>query len=89
MHLFFFLIYGRIFYETLESYVQSPDVMKIPYYETSPEGTSLAQSIGYELRDISIHNTRAFFNEEMIMLFLINYEKAFAYAFVLHLKKVF
>ena len=65
----FFLIYGRIFYKALESYVQSPDVMKIPYYETSPEGTSLAQSVGYELRDISSHNTRAFFNEEMIMLF--------------------
>ena len=57
----FFLIYGRIFYETLESCVQPPAIMKIRCYETSPAGIGLAQKAGYELVDISNHNTRTFF----------------------------
>lgn len=53
--------YGMSFYETLESCVQPPAIMKIRCYETSPAGIGLAQSVGYELRDISSHNTRTFF----------------------------
>lgn len=52
--------YGMSFYEILESCVQPPAVMKIRCYETSPEGINLAQKAGYELGDVSNHNTKTF-----------------------------